>query len=282
MKRESWLEWRKKGLGASDAPTVMGVSPWSTPYKLWCEKLSTESPEDNGNWATQRGNDLEPIARARYELQAGLEFPATLATHKDYDFLRASLDGFNGAENIILEIKCPGSADHATALDGKVPEKYYPQLQHQLLVTGAKECHYVSYDGSDSLALVVVKPDLDYICGLVLELTKFWNLVKTKTPPELTDKDAEVIEAGPVLDLASRYVDLDAQAKAIEAEMKDLKERIIKETKHPRTLIGRLSVTKSYRVGAVDYAAVPQLEGVDLDAYRKKGTSSVTFTIKKA
>ena len=34
-----WLENRKNHIGASDAPVVMGVSPWDTPYKLWENKL---------------------------------------------------------------------------------------------------------------------------------------------------------------------------------------------------------------------------------------------------
>ena len=34
-----WLEWRMGGLGASDAPVVMGVSPYSTSRTLW-ERLN--------------------------------------------------------------------------------------------------------------------------------------------------------------------------------------------------------------------------------------------------
>ncbi len=34
-----WLELRKNKIGASDAPIIMKVSPWKTPYRLWEEKL---------------------------------------------------------------------------------------------------------------------------------------------------------------------------------------------------------------------------------------------------
>ena len=36
---EEWLEFRRSRIGASDAPIIMGVSPWKTHYKLWVEKI---------------------------------------------------------------------------------------------------------------------------------------------------------------------------------------------------------------------------------------------------
>src|SRR5690606_5098444 len=117
---------------------------------------------DQTNWATQRGTDLEPKARALYELEHELDMYATLVEHDTYPFLRASLDGFNEQARTVLEIKCPGKEDHEKAVKGEVPEKYFPQLQHQLLVANAVEAHYWSYDGNGSTALVTVKPNKEY------------------------------------------------------------------------------------------------------------------------
>ena len=43
MDRETWLEWRKQGIGASDATIIMGKAPrtWeiNSPYKLWLHKM---------------------------------------------------------------------------------------------------------------------------------------------------------------------------------------------------------------------------------------------------
>ncbi|EKC56536.1 hypothetical protein OBE_11012, partial [human gut metagenome] len=33
--REEWLQNRSKGIGASEAGTVLGLNPWETPYQLW-------------------------------------------------------------------------------------------------------------------------------------------------------------------------------------------------------------------------------------------------------
>lgn len=38
MERTEWLEQRRKGIGGSDAPVIMGVNPWRSPMDLWLEK----------------------------------------------------------------------------------------------------------------------------------------------------------------------------------------------------------------------------------------------------
>jgi len=277
---ENWHEWRKKGIGSSDAPVIMKVSPWTTPYELWLEKTGLVTREVS-NWATQRGNDLEPVARARYELSTGLSYPAKLAVHNSYNFMRASLDGYNEETNTILEIKCPGAADHQTALDGKVPEKYWPQLQHQLMVTGAKCVHYFSYDGKDSEALVIVEPDVVYMTALMGAELVFWEMVVNMVEPPLTDKDVKTVKDKALIEKADRYVAIDEQIKALETEMKAIREEISKAATHARINVGRLKVTRVTRQGTIDYKAIEELKGVDLERYRKGGTSSLTFTISK-
>jgi predicted phage-related endonuclease len=68
----------------------------------------------------------------------------------------------------ILEIKCIKAEYHAQALGGKVPDLYWPQVQHQLLVTGLRKLDYWSYSEStkfplpERVALVEVIPDREY------------------------------------------------------------------------------------------------------------------------
>jgi putative phage-type endonuclease len=285
MDREEWLKWRNLGIGSSDAPIIMGVSPWSTPYKLWTEKTGLNKTKSLGNWATQRGNDLEPIARAKYEFQSGLDFPAVNMTHATELFMRASLDGYNEEAKIILEIKCPNAKDHALAVSGSVPEKYFPQLQHQLMVTGANEVHYVSYDGKESLALVVVKPDSEYIVALEASERAFWDCVTKYVEPPLTDSDCRVLTDTDILDIANEYQELDMQINELEKRKKALRLRLIgleELSKCQRVMIGAVQVTKSFRRGTIDYNAVEELNGIDLERYRKSGAESFTITIKKA
>src|SRR3990167_8630858 len=139
-----WLEWRRQGIGSSDSPVVMKVSPWKTPFQLWEEKTN-RTKDKEASWAMERGTELEPKARANYEILRDLDMPPTLAVHNKYPFLRASLDGFNKDKKKILEIKCPGQKDHEQAVSGLIPEKYIYQIVHQLLVTDAESVDYFSF-----------------------------------------------------------------------------------------------------------------------------------------
>jgi putative phage-type endonuclease len=272
-----WLEWRKQGLGASDAPVIMGISPYTTPYQLWEEKVGLKSGF-KGNWATQRGNRLEPQARAHFELENDADFIPTLATHSEFSWLRASLDGFNEVENSILEIKCPGKDDHGMAAAGRIPDKYWPQLQHQFLVTGARKAYYYSFDGSSGHT-VECYPDMDYIEGLFAKEKEFWQMVINQQAPKLSAKDVVVVKDHESILLADRYCELVEKQKDLDTQIKSLRKALEKAADHPRTKIGRLSITKTVRTGRVNYKAIPALTNIDLSQYRGKPSNVITFKI---
>jgi len=104
----------------------------------------------------REGLRLEPIARELFAIQNGIEmFPRVVVN----DWAMASLDGMSECGKYIVEIKCPGEKDHLLALQGKIPEHYYPQLQHQLYVTGLQSIFYYSFDGTDGVTIVVKRDD---------------------------------------------------------------------------------------------------------------------------
>lgn len=225
MTIEEWLAWRRQGLGASDAPVIMGVSPYKTRYQLWLDKTQ-RAPDEPGNWATKRGQELEPIARELYEKEFNCEAPPTNVENSAYPIVRASLDGFDFNSQTILEIKCPSQKDHQTAKEGKIPTKYYPQLQHQLLAcSAAKRVHYYSFDGNEGICVEVL-PDFEYQQKLLLELLKFWQLVETKTPPELEPSDVRNVFCFNLLDQLEQLDELTAKKKELDAQIAKLKESI--------------------------------------------------------
>lgn len=275
-----WKLWRSKGIGASDAPVVMGVSPYKTAYELWEEKTGLVSSDSEGNWATRRGHELEPRARANYELEYMISMPIAFVEHREYPFIRASLDGYNEAASRILEIKCPGKADHDLALQGKVPEKYWPQVQHQLFATGAKVCHYYSFDGERG-ALVEVYPDLEYIEKLVEQEVAFWRLVETQTPPKLSDRDYKKFDDPKVLADLSDYRKISLQIWELEKQQAELKNRITASMTHPNMTDGEIKVSRCFRKGTIDYSKIPDLEHVDLEQFRKSPTTYYTISFDK-
>jgi len=236
-----WLEWRRKGIGASDMAAILGVSPYSTPYQIWCEKTG-RSTGFVGNFATQRGTELEAKARARYELISLEDMPPALAMHPKYEILRVSLDGRSADGHRILEIKCPGIQSHATAVAGQVPDHYIPQVQFQLAVTGADACDYFSFY-NDNHALVEVRPDVEYQGMLVVKALDFWDLVKASTPPPLTDRDDKVIDTGEVFEICRELAEKKDVLK--KTDLEKMKERVVLLGGHSRVRCGRVLVTRS-------------------------------------
>lgn len=190
---KEWREWRGRGLGASDAPAIMGESPWQTPFELWLDKTGIRSRPPVNEFALaamQRGTKLEPQARAIFEKKMGKLFPALSAEHDTHDFIRASFDGINMELNAICEIKCPGKESHAKAVKGQVPKNYIAQIQQQLLVSGLDLCYYVSWDGESShVEVVEVRADKAYQERLLAEVTDFWKRVCEKVLPDVSNKD---------------------------------------------------------------------------------------------
>ena len=57
---EQWLDERKKGVGSSEAGTIMGVNHFDTPYKLWRRKTGIDLPVEQ-NEAMEMGYSLSPF-----------------------------------------------------------------------------------------------------------------------------------------------------------------------------------------------------------------------------
>jgi len=116
--------------------------------QLVCERLTGQLQEDGFvNAAMQRGVDCEPLAFAAYESLTGEMAQRTgFLAHTDL-MAGCSLDGHIGDFEGILEVKCPKSATHLRYLrGGVVPADYMPQILHNLWITGAQWCDFLSFD----------------------------------------------------------------------------------------------------------------------------------------
>lgn len=179
----AWHAWRATGIGASDAAAILGISPWKTRAVLLAEMIGLAVP-DAPNYAMRRGTRREDEARRVYEQMFDMSVQPACGQHDEHDWIRASLDGITFDESLILEIKWPNAKAHELALEGYVPDYYWPQIQQQLLVTGAAVCHYWScsdtarFDLDQRYALVEVRPDGEYAKFLIDELDKFWREVQ--------------------------------------------------------------------------------------------------------
>lgn len=275
-----WHKFRKLHLGASDAPALMGVSPWKTELQLYEEKTNCNSPSNTDNYATRRGLELEPFALAKFEAETGFLMAPRVLVHKTIPYLSASLDGLEIENKCAVEIKCPGKADHELALKGIVPDKYFPQLQHQMEVAGLTEIYYMSYVSDDDFKILKVQKDYDYTKKLLEIEAEFWKKVQDCTPPKPSENDVIEINDPEWESTVHEFKSYKEELDCIQKHLEEKKQKLIFLANHRSAKGAGVKLTKSIRKGAVDLEKVVELIGVDLEPYRKPSYESWMVTLK--
>jgi YqaJ-like viral recombinase domain len=114
----------------------------------------------------RRGIELEPAAIAAYESYRGEIARRTGFLSMTDCFVGCSLDfDINDLEGF-AEIKCPKAAIHLEYIEeNRVPPSYEKQILHNMYVSGAKYCDFVSYNSTfpDHLQLFVIRAERDEV-----------------------------------------------------------------------------------------------------------------------
>ncbi len=264
---KEWLELRKTKITATDASIIMGVSPWKTRWQLYQEKISvTEAKPPTPSM--QRGLDLEPVAREAFILTTGI-YVSPKVIIKDWQM--ASVDGISDDGKYLVEIKCPSQVDHSMAIAGKVPDHYYPQLQHQMHVCDVNRMFYFSFDGVNG-ALVEVVKDNSYIEKMVEEEWKFYQCLINKNPPEPSEDDYFEMDDPIWKECATRWKEVTLMMKDLEKEEENLRNQLIFLSGASNSKGAGISLCQMNRKGNVDYSKIPELKNLNLDLYRKPST----------
>lgn len=233
-----WVAWRRGKIGSSDVGAILLESEYSTPYEVWKNKTG-RAQEKESNWAMTRGSEWEDRVRALYELTHDVDLPPAILQHPDLPWAAVSLDGYSEEQGLVLEIKYPGQEKHEQAKIGKVPRCYIGQVQYQLFVSGAKRAHYASFNG-ENLAVVEVLPDYAYWERMLKELTAFWKLVETDTPPPLTDRDYLETSDPKWIELCERWKQ--AKWKESKPELEGIRREILAQMPHPKILCSGVKI----------------------------------------
>lgn len=76
LSREEWLDYRRLGIGGSDAAAIMGLSPFATIRDLYFDKIGVTPviEEEEENWvAKEVGHRLEDLVAMIFAKKTGLE-----------------------------------------------------------------------------------------------------------------------------------------------------------------------------------------------------------------
>ncbi|NYV64602.1 YqaJ viral recombinase family protein [Bacillus sp. Gen3] len=190
LPRDQWLEYRRKGIGGSDAGVIAGMSKYKSPFTLYLEKiggLQDNEQSESAYW----GNTLEEVVAAEFSKRAGLEVRERheLLQHDTYDFMLANLDREVICPNRgigILECKTADKYFLDEWVADKVPDTYYIQVQHYLAITSYTFAYIAVLIGGNTFVYKDIERDEEVINYLITIEKKFWEEhILKKIPPEI-------------------------------------------------------------------------------------------------
>lgn len=236
--REEWLALRRNYIGGSDAAAVVGLSPFSSPYRVWAEK-SGLIEGFSGNLATEVGSFLEEFVAGLFERETGKKVRRLNASivNTDYPWAIADVDRVLVGTKEGLEIKTTSALATKKFKNGEFPTQYYCQCVHYLAVLGPewKRWNLAVLIGNSDFRTYTIERDEDEIAALMKAEAELMEKIKNGTPPETHDGDGSVMDSVFACD-AEKSVDVSGIANLLE-EYTRLKDDI-DELEHRRSEIG--------------------------------------------
>jgi len=181
---------RRRYLGASDVPAVLGVSPWKTASDVYYSKTAQFEGEDKVTPAIQAGNLLEPAVLDFAEHELGKIKRNQFRVHATVPWASATLDAIClDRQNEGVEAKTTGNADNwGDEGTDQIPIYYLAQVQWQMFVTGFQVVHVpvLMPDFTLRFKMYTVERDQELIESIVSQCSAFWanNVAKRVPPPE--------------------------------------------------------------------------------------------------
>ncbi len=201
---DEWMQVRREHYTASEAPAALGLSKYTTRTELLHQKATgIEKEIDAYKQALfDQGHAAEASARPlAEEIVGGDLYPVTGATVVDGMKMLASFDGMTMAEDIIWEHKLFNADLAAAVRAGTLEPTYTVQMDHQLLVSGATKCLFMTSDGtSDNMAWCWYEPSPDKLKAIVDGWAQFEKDLAAYEPREIREAPkADAIMSLPTL-----------------------------------------------------------------------------------
>ncbi|MBR5357435.1 MAG: YqaJ viral recombinase family protein [Lachnospiraceae bacterium] len=244
---EEWLALRKKGIGGSDAPKILGLSSFMSPLELYWNKTGQRDFFESKNTfvAKEVGHLLEPlVARIFEEKNPGWKVykDNRMITHPLYSFMLADIDFYtidpNTGEKFIVECKTTNAntleRKWGKPTDTKYPREYEWQCRHYMAVHEVAGTILICLGGNteaDYRQRVIMR-DHDKERFLIEKEKEFWDMVVNKTPPkpqtskpiaqhyEPREDEGLVIETA----LIATYHNLETKKKNLNRYLKSIEE----------------------------------------------------------
>lgn len=197
--REEWLAGRGKGIGASEAGTVLGLNPFCTPYQLWRYKKGIDPPQEE-NFAMKAGHYLEDAVSMFFRDGSGAHIiKASTDDFTIYDserpWLRVSPDRtfwrplakHNEAEKSILECK----TTQLTIDPDNLPKHWFCQIQMNMGVAEYKDGALAWLTMGRDFGYRDIDFDKEFYDWMTDQITEYWQryIVGDEEPAPYTAED---------------------------------------------------------------------------------------------
>lgn len=184
--RAEWLQLRKSGIGGSDAGAICGVNPYSSAMKVFRDKTSEETEEQDKE-AIRIGHDLEDYVAQRFMEATGLKVRKSNFMYRsaEHPFMIADVDRLVVGEDAGLECKTASAYSADKWADGNIPLHYVMQCYHYMAVTGKRVWYIAAVILGREFTYRRMEWDDELINRLVEIEEDFWNnhVVKGIIPP---------------------------------------------------------------------------------------------------
>ncbi len=195
LSREEWLEYRKKGIGGSDAAAIAGLNPWKSAVGVYLDKKGeVKLLEDNERMRI--GRDLEDYVAKRFEEATGLKVRRNnfMLAHHEHDFLVANIDREIVGKQIGLECKTTNSYAKKD-WEEDIPTHYEIQCHHYMMVTGYQGWYIAVLIGNEKFEYKYIPRDEEIIKYLKKIEVEFWknNVLADNPPAPDGSDDADMI-----------------------------------------------------------------------------------------
>lgn len=188
--RQEFLEHRQTGLGATDAPKILGLSRWGSALSVY-ERLTEGPGDDTPSLPAWLGLKLQSTVAELYTAATGQKVRAanTHFRHPEHDWMVCHLD-YRAWGNPKLLIECKTRAymkGYGEDGSNEIPADVWVQVQHEMAVTGAETAHVAVLFGHHTFRVYVISRDQQFIDKWIEKGTDFWNNhYLARVPPPVT------------------------------------------------------------------------------------------------
>lgn len=222
-------EERQKGLGGSDIGAVLGINPYKNRLQLYYEKAEGLEFISGNTEAMEWGNILEPVIAERYIQLMGDPLRAVQTIkHPTIPYLFATPDFIVDGKNEGLEIKTVGHnsiKQWGPSGSLEIPEHYYMQICHYMLVLNIPIWHVAALLGGQELRTYTFERDAEIDDAILKGAKLFWEgHVQPRVVPTPDFRDPKTHDI-----LKRRYNLVSDEEVEFSEEVKDIKDQILRK-----------------------------------------------------